>query len=231
MKGLKYLITITHRDYAEQYLEFFRSHGVEKVFLHLASGTATDATLDYLGLAQTKKVMLRTFVRSEKVEEIKRGLFTEMDIGREGTGIAVFVAMDSVGGQHALKSLAGDAPLNNLEDKLEDKNMDNNLSKLVLIVTIADKGSSDLVMDASRGAGASGGTVVKAHGTGAEIAKFFGISISEEKEMVYIVAKRDDRDGIMKAIMDRAGTNTAAHGIVYSLPVDSVAGIRSLEEI
>ena len=227
MKGLKYLITITHRDYAEQYLEFFRSHGVEKVFLQLASGTATDATLDYLGIAQTKKVMLRTFVRTEKVDEIKRGLFNEMDIGREGTGIAVFVPIDGVGGQHALKTLAGDAPLNNMEDKI----MENNLSKFVLIVTIADKGNSDLVMDAARGAGASGGTVVKAHGTGAEIAKFFGVSISEEKEMVYIVARRDDRDAIMKAIMDKAGSNTAAHGIVYSLPVDGVAGIRSLEEI
>ena len=86
-------------------------------------------------------------------------------------------------------------------------------------------------MESARSAGATGGTVLKAHGTGAEIAKFFGVSISEEKEMVYIVAKRDDRDAIMKAIMAKAGNNTNAHGIVYSLPVDSVAGIRSLENL
>ena len=109
--------------------------------------------------------------------------------------------------------------------------MDENMSKLVLIVTIADKGYSEKVMEAARGAGASGGTVLKAHGTGAEIAKFFGVSISEEKEMVYIVAKRTDRDAIMKAIMEKAGNTTDAHGIVYSLPVDSVAGVRSLENV
>ena len=59
MKGLKYLITITDREYAEQYLEFFRKNGVEKTFVQLCSGTAPDTTLDYFGLAKTKKVMLR----------------------------------------------------------------------------------------------------------------------------------------------------------------------------
>ena len=84
-------------------------------------------------------------------------------------------------------------------------------------------------MDAARSAGASGGTVVKAKGTGAELAKFFGVSISEEKEMVYIVASRNDRDNIMKAIMEKAGNNTDAHGVVFSLPVDSVVGIKNFE--
>ena len=100
----------------------------------------------------------------------------------------------------------------------------------VLIVTVVDKGNTETVMNAARSVGASGGTVVRAKGTGAEIAKFFGVSISEEKEMVYIVAKREMRDDIMHAIMENAGTSTEAHGIVFSLPVDKVVGIRSFEE-
>jgi nitrogen regulatory protein PII len=227
MKGLKYLITITDREYAEQYLEFFRKNGIERVHAQLCSGTATDATLDYLGLAKTKKIMFRTFVHSEMVDTIKNGLLSEMALGLAGGGIAVFISVDGIGGQTALKHLVGEKPVNNTEETV----MDANSSKLVLIVTIADKGYSEKVMEAARGAGASGGTVIKAHGTGAEIAKFFGVSISEEKEMVYIVAKRTDRDAIMKAIMEKAGNNTDAHGIVYSLPVDSVAGVRSLENV
>ena len=103
-------------------------------------------------------------------------------------------------------------------------------SKFVLIITVADKGNTDLVMDAARSAGASGGTAVKAKGTGTQIAKFFGISITEEKEMIYIVAKREMRDAIMHAIMEKAGMDTPAHGVAFSLPVDGVAGIRSLED-
>ena len=104
-------------------------------------------------------------------------------------------------------------------------------SKNVLVITIVDKGNTDLVMDSAREAGETGGTVVKANGTGAEIAKFFGVSISEEKEMVYIVTKREDRDAIMHAIMDKAGVNTDAHGVIFSLPVDKVVGIKYFEEI
>ena len=103
-------------------------------------------------------------------------------------------------------------------------------TKNVLIVTVVDKGNTDLVMEAARAAGASGGTVVKARGTGAELAKFFGVSISEEKEMIYIVAKRTDRDAIMRAIMEKAGSSTEAHGAIFSLPVDSVVGIKHFEE-
>ena len=104
-------------------------------------------------------------------------------------------------------------------------------SKIVLIITIVDKGNTDMVMDAARSVGAKGGTVVRAKGTGAEIAKFFGVSISEEKEMVYIVAKRDNRDSIMKAIMEKAGVNTDAHGIIFSLPVDNVVGLKAFESV
>ena len=109
--------------------------------------------------------------------------------------------------------------------------MSENQSKSVLILTVCNKGNTDIVMDAARSAGATGGTVVKAHGTGAELAKFFGVTISEEKEMVYIVAKREERDKIMYAIMEKAGKNTPAFGVVFALPVESVLGIRSLENL
>ena len=109
--------------------------------------------------------------------------------------------------------------------------MNNAESKVVLIIAIVDKGNTDTVMDSARSAGANGGTVVRAKGTGAELAKFFGVSISEEKEMVYIVARRDNRDSIMKAIMEKAGANTNAHGVVFSLPVDSVVGLKAFEHL
>ena len=85
-------------------------------------------------------------------------------------------------------------------------------------------------MDSARNAGATGGTVLKAKGTGTDKAKFFGVSISEEKEMVYIVAKNEQRDAIMTAIMEKAGYNTEAHGVVFSLPVESVLGIKAFED-
>ena len=128
-------------------------------------------------------------------------------------------------GSSSLKYFIGEREVQKKEEQVMVE------SKSILIITIVDKGNTELVMDAARAAGAGGGTVMRAKGTGAEIAKFFGVSISEEKEMVYIVASRKGRDDIMRAIMEKAGRNTEAHGVVFSLPVDKVIGIREFEQI
>ena len=225
MLALNYLILITERCDEEKYIEFFKSHGIARVHSLLSHGTANEKLLDYFNIEKIEKVTLEAFVRDSQKEELIRGMYLDMNIGAAGAGIAVFVPIDCIGGASSLQYFVGDNPIEKKEkiDMSETKN--------VLIITVVDKGNTDLVMEAARGAGASGGTVVRARGTGAELAKFFGVSISEEKEMIYIVAKRTDRDVIMHAIMENAGSATEAHGVVFSLPVDSVVGIKHFEEI
>ena len=90
-----------------------------------------------------------------------------------------------------------------------------------LIVCIINEGFSDVVMIAAKRAGARGGTVLNARGTGnAEIEKYFGISISPEKEIVFIVCKEEEKDAICSAIYKDAGLDTKGQGIVFTLPVD-----------
>ena len=56
-----------------------------------------------------------------------------------------------------------------------------------LIVVILNEGHSDMVMDAARSAGAGGGTVLHAKGTGAiGTEKFFGVTLANEKDVIYI---------------------------------------------
>ena len=226
MQGLKYLTIITKREFSENYLDFFRKHNVNAVLSSLCNGTTSESALSLMGLEKTEKVILHALVREEIIGSITKGLIVEMDILSAGNGIAAFIPIDSIGGKYSLNYFAGDEPL----IKKENDIMNVNETKNVLIITIVDKGNTDLVMDAARTAGAGGGTVVRAKGTGAHIAKFFGVSISEEKELVYIIAKRESRDAIMKSIMDNAGNNTDAHGIIFSLPVDSVVGLKCFDE-
>ena len=75
-----------------------------------------------------------------------------------------------------------------------------------LIVVILNEGYADLVMDAARAAGAGGGTVLHAKGTGSKRGeKFFGVSLADEKDMVYIIAYADEKTAIMRAINENAG--------------------------
>ena len=60
--------------------------------------------------------------------------------------------------------------------------------------------------------------------------KFMGISLANEKEMVFIVTKKEQKNAIMKAIMEKAGLDTKAKSIVFSLPVTDTAGLRLVED-
>ena len=100
-----------------------------------------------------------------------------------------------------------------------------------LVIVIANQGYIELVMDAARGAGAYGGTVLHAKGTGMEQAeKFLGVSLAAEKEIILIVAKKEQKNDIMKAVMEQAGMESKAKSIVFSLPVTDTAGLRLLED-
>ena len=93
--------------------------------------------------------------------------------------------------------------------------------KKELIVCIINNGYADLVMNAARRTGARGGTTFHARGTGnPDIEKFFGISISPDKEVVLIVIDKEIKDEVVTAIYKDAGLDTKGQGIVFTLPVD-----------
>ena len=129
-----------------------------------------------------------------------------------------------------LKSVAGGRTLAYLSDKKDTGGIPDMTFAHELIVAILNEGQSDFVMDAARSAGAGGGTVLHAKGTGSGRAeKFFGVTLADEKDVVYIVARSEEKAAIMKAIKENAGPGTPAGAICFSLPISSVAGLRSGE--
>ena len=109
----------------------------------------------------------------------------------------------------------------------EEKKMD---TAWTMIQIICEEGFSEDIMATARKAGAGGGTVIHARGTGLEKAeKFLGVSIADEKEIIYIVAKSEDKNPIMKSIMENAGMSSKAKAVVFSMPVTDTAGLRLRE--
>ncbi len=109
--------------------------------------------------------------------------------------------------------------------------MENKETKYELILAIVNKGSTDLVMNAANAAGGRGGTISVARGTGnPELAKFYGIAIQPEKEIVFIVVDRTIKDAVMKKIYDDAGIGTQGQGIIVSLPITDAVGLTPIKE-
>jgi nitrogen regulatory protein P-II 1 len=95
-----------------------------------------------------------------------------------------------------------------------------------LIAAILPKGSTGKVMDAARDAGAEGGTILLARGTGVnEARKFFGISVSSEREVLLILVDPEILDGVMEAVVEAGKLDEPAKGIVFVLGVEEVRGI------
>lgn len=99
--------------------------------------------------------------------------------------------------------------------------------KYELIIVVVNEGHADRVMDAAREAGARGGTITSARGSGnIDIEKKYGLVITPQKEMVYIIVNLKERDKIMAAINKMVGIDTPGQGIIFSLPVDNISGIQ-----
>ncbi len=96
-----------------------------------------------------------------------------------------------------------------------------------LIVTIVNKNQSEIVVEASKQAGAEGGTIVFGRGTGVrEQAKLFGITIEPEKELILTLIKRALTEKVLDSIIAKADLNKPGKGIAFVLDVEKVVGIN-----
>ncbi len=96
-----------------------------------------------------------------------------------------------------------------------------------MVFAIVNSGYTEEVMDAVKACGATGGTILNARGTAnTEIEKFFGISISSEKELVMIIISKSIKENVLKAIYEKVGLDTPGQGIAFTVPVDDVVGIN-----
>ena len=223
MSELFMMVTITERDRTKKFTNFYKENGVEVSMITVGRGTAASEILDYFGLDGSEKSVMFQLVTDTKWKELKQGLRRKMQIDIPGTGIAFIVPLSSIGGKKALNYLTcGQDYVKGEETTLKD-------TKYELLVAIANQGYTELVMDAARSVHASGGTVIHAKGTGSDKAeKFMGVSLVPEKEMVFIVVRKEHKNEIMRAIMDQAGVHSPAHTVMFTLPVESVGGLRSV---
>ena len=96
-----------------------------------------------------------------------------------------------------------------------------------LIVCIVNAGFSQNVMEAARGAGAQGGTILRARGSAnPEAEEFFSINVQPDKEVLLILVPKAIKDDVLKAVYKNCGLANEAKGIAFSLPVNRTTTIK-----
>ena len=224
MSTLSLMITIAARNRLPEFISAYQTHGVSVSVIALGHGTASSELLDFFGMESAEKAVCFSFVTEQTWRAVRRTLERQIRIDVPGTGIAFLVPLSCIGGKRELLFLTDGQEF----EKGEESELKGTAHEL--LVAITNQGCSDLVMDAAKEAGAAGGTVIHARGTGMERAeKFLGISLASEKDIIFIVTRSAERQAIMQSVMRKAGMETRAKTIVFSLPVTSTAGLRLLE--
>ncbi len=222
---LKLLVVITTPKLADKATALLTQGRVLLQYQFLAMGTASSDLLAVLGLGSSEKcVVLSMLPRSFAAAMLKK-LQIELGLGAINNGIAF--TMPISGGSNMMVKMIESLDAQDVRRQLEKDVTNMTENNFSMIMAIVNQGYSEEVMDAARPAGARGGTVVRSRRVGSEDAmKFWGINVQAEKELVMIVVSNQHKKAIMQAISEKCGSQTDAHGLLLSLPVDDAIGLK-----
>lgn len=208
-------------------VELLKEEQVPVQYLFHAHGTASNEIMDLLGLGGIEKNILQAIMPKAFADEMLKKLKKQLYLGMPNTGIAFTMAL-SGGSGRMVQLIEETLPIENEEIQAEQRRDEKEMieNEYNMVVTIVNQGYSEQVMDAARSVGASGGTVFHSRRIGSgEAMKFWGINVQQEREIVLILVKKEEKRAIMQAIGEKCGMHSEAHGVVLSLPVDEVAGL------
>jgi nitrogen regulatory protein PII len=182
----------------------------------LGKGTAPNAILQFLGIGETAKDIVLSITDNENANRVKTSVI-EATKNDNHTGITFMLDVCRI-----IRSGATQTQKTN-EDAMDKT------SGTKLICVIVNDGYAEDAMAAARSQGAKGGTIIKARGTAKENdAKFFGVHLTPEKEMLLIVVEEANYEGVFKAIQEMPCFEKKGSGVAFAIPTSdfTMLGIK-----
>ena len=171
------MMTVADRERMRGFIRLYKDKGLDIHFMSLGHGTAQKRYLRLLALNETEKMVCQTIVTGRKWLEVKKAMSVRLRIEAPGVGIAYIVPLAAIGGKRELMFLtSGQGYEKGAEQTLKGTDQE-------LLVVIGNQGYSEQIMDAARKAGARGGTVIHARGTGQKKQSSFWVFRLRVKKM------------------------------------------------
>ena len=219
----KLIVTILKKGMARSAVQAAKKAGARGATVMLGRGTGIHERR-FLGIQwNPEKEVILILVPDEQVETILDALVAAGKLDKPGTGIGFVLDTKRIGG--ICSPSRSVAPSEHATREV--KEMENAPIRYDLIVTIVNKGKEDVVVDASKKAGAEGGTIISGRGTGIhEHAKLFNIPIEPEKNIVLTLIDREKTEAVLEKIMEEAELNKPGRGIAFVMEVERTVGIN-----
>lgn len=182
-------------------------------------GTASKSLLKYFGLDEVKKNIYFSLIPSNCENNILFDIKNKLKIKEIGKGVGFTISLTS-SNKYIKDSLVK-----------EDVNMVKSESSYDLIITIVKEGYSDLVMQAAKKEGCTGGTVIEGRSLGSTRTIFMDLVLEPEKDLVLNIVPCNIKKNVMESINKSCGIKTPARGLLISLPIDNVVGLEDEEKM
>ncbi|MUK88617.1 PII family protein [Ornithinibacillus sp. L9] len=227
IRGQKLIVTIVKKDKAKKVVQATRNAGARGGTTLLGKGVRLNEKLRVFGIpVERERAIILTLVSNDIFLDVMLAItnIAKLDQPRQGIGFVIDT-----------KKVTGICNMLGLEaenDSDTDKEVPTVVEQKVLydlIITIVNRGDSEQVVEASKNAGAEGGTIMNGRGTGIhEKAKLFNILIEPEKEVVLTLINRNKTQDVLNAIEEDAELKKPGKGIAFVLQVEQTIGINHI---
>jgi len=206
MAGFNLICCVVNIGDSSEILKVAAKYGVKDSIISIGRGTVNNRLLTFLQLNEIRKEIVTIIVDANLAADAVKDISKEMMFDKPNHGIAFSYPVSEFMG------------IENNEVK--------SMSQYKAIYVIVDKGKAEDVIDAAKKGGARGGTIINGRGAGIhETHKLFSVEVEPEKEKVFIIAKDDLKDGIIKSIKDTMQIDEPGNGIIYVLDVAEAHGL------
>ena len=107
IKRIKLLTVIVDRGKGDEVVAILRESGVTYNMISPAYCASGSDFMDYLGLSNAERDLIRSVVTEEKVDRVLNKLLYKMDLDEPGTGFAFTIPITGVSGPLALRYISG----------------------------------------------------------------------------------------------------------------------------
>jgi len=212
-RDFELISVIVNNGIGSKVIKIAKKNGISGGTVFLGRGTIKNRILEYLDLADCSKEIVLIVSDKHLVDEMLKSLNKELSLHKPNHGIAFTMDLSNVLGARTCN-------LNNIIDKRGEGLMYN------AIFTVVEKGNAENVIEAANKAGARGGTIINARGSGIhETNKLFSMAIEPEKEIVLILSESNITNNIVASIEEQLKIDEPGHGILFVLDVNKTCGL------
>ncbi|MEC3885330.1 PII family protein [Halobacillus litoralis] len=225
--GQKLIVTIVKKEKAKKVVHASTLAGAQGGTTLFGKGFRMDEKKRFLGIpVEREREVILTLVSHSIYDSVMDAIIHAAKLNRPRQGIGFVIDTKNISGINHMIGLGLESEQNASEDVMQ---VEKQKLSYDLIVTIVNKGDAEKVVDASKEAGAEGGTIITGRGTGIhEKAKLFNILIEPEKEVVLTLIVKEKCDGVLHAIERGARLDEPGRGIAFVLDVERTVGINHL---